>query len=150
MEQYLWILWIVVVAFFGIVEAATVNMVSVWFVGGGLAALAVQLLGGPVWLQVTVFFVVSAGLLIALRPFVKKYVSPKRTPTNADMVIGREAYLTEAVDNLRGTGALKLDGKEWSVRSTAEAALPQGTLVKIVRIEGVKLFVEPVPVTAGK
>ena len=149
MQQYMWVLWVAAVVFFGIVEAATVNMVSLWFVGGALAALIAQLLGGPVWLQVVLFFVVSAGLLMALRPFVKKFVAPNRTPTNADMVIGREAYLTEAVDNIRSTGALKLDGKEWTVRSTDESVLPEGTLVKIVRIEGVKLFVERAVVPAG-
>lgn len=149
MEQYMWVLWVGAVVFFGIVEAATVNMVSLWFVGGALAALVAELLGGPVWLQVVLFFAVSAGLLVALRPFVRKYVSPNRTPTNADMVIGREAYITESVDNLRGTGALKLDGKVWTVRSVGKNALPEGALVKIVKIEGVKLFVEPVAAAAG-
>ena len=149
MEPYMWILWVFGVVFFGIVEAATVNMVSLWFLGGALAALAAQLLGGPVWLQVVLFFVVSGALLLALRPFVKKYVNPRHIATNADMVIGREAYITETVDNLRGTGALKLDGREWSVRSETEEVLAEGTLVKVVKIEGVKLFVKPAPVKAG-
>lgn len=149
MEQYMWILWVFGVVFFGIVEAATVNMVSLWFVGGALAALVAQLLGGPIWLQTVLFFVVSGALLVALRPFVRRFVTPNKIPTNADMVIGREAYVTETVDNLRGTGALKLDGKEWSVRSESETVLAEGTLVKVVKIEGVKLFVEPVPVKAG-
>lgn len=149
MEQYGWIVWIAVMIVFGILETATVNMTSIWFVGGALAGLVVELLGGSVWVQIAVFLVVSGALLACLRPFVKKYVQPKRTATNADMVLGREAYLTETVDNLRGTGALKLDGKEWTVRSAGEAVLPEGTLVKIVKLEGVKLYVEPVPVTAG-
>ena len=149
MQQYMWVLWVAAVVFFGIVEAATVNMVSLWFVGGALAALVGQLLGGPVWLQVLLFFVVSAGLLLALRPFVKKFVTPNRIPTNADMVIGREAYVTETVDNIRGSGALKLDGKEWTVRSADGTELPEGTLVKIVKIEGVKLYVERAAVTAA-
>ena len=149
MEQYMWILWVFGVVFFGIVEAATVNMVSLWFVGGALAALVAQLLGGPIWLQTVLFFVVSGALLFALRPFVRRFVTPNKIPTNADMVIGQESYITETEDNLRGTGALKLDGKEWSVRSESETVLAEGTLVKVVKIEGVKLFVEPVPVKAG-
>ena len=143
MDQYGWLVWIGLMVLFGIVEASTVNMVSVWFVGGSLVGLIVNLLGGNVWLQIGAFLVVSGGLLACLRPFVKKYVTPKKTATNADMVLGRTAYLTEAVDNLRGTGALKLDGKEWTVRSTDESVLPEGTLVKIVKLEGVKLYVEP-------
>ena len=65
------------------------------------------------------------------------------------MVLGREAYLTEAVDNIRGTGSLKLDGKEWTVRSMDQTVLPAGTLVKIVKLEGVKLYVTPVQTAAA-
>lgn len=149
MEQYLWIVWLALTVLFAAVEISTVNMVSVWFVGGSLLALVVQLLGGAPWLQITVFFVSSAALLAGLRPFVKKYVTPKKTATNVDMVFGREAYVTETIDNLRGTGAVKLDGKVWSARSLQETTVPEGTLVKIVKLEGVKLYVEPAEVAVG-
>lgn len=148
MDQYSWLIWIGLMVLFAIVEASTVNMVSIWFVGGSLVGLVVDLLGGNVWLQIVVFLVASGALLACLRPFVKKYVTPNKTATNADMVLGRNAYLTEPVDNLRGTGALKLDGKVWSVRSMDESLLPEGTLVKIVKLEGVKLYVESVPTAA--
>jgi len=71
---------------------------------------------------------------------------PKITPTNADTIIGKEAYLTEDVNNLMGMGALRLEGKEWSVRSANGEPLPEGTLVRIVGLEGVKVLVERVPV----
>lgn len=144
-----WIFWVAIMVIFAIVEVATVNMVSLWFVGGAAAALVTQLLGGRTWLQVAVFLVVSIALLACLRPFTKKYVTPHKTATNADMAIGRQAYLTETVDNLRGTGALKLDGKEWSVRSATGDILPEGTLVTIVKLEGVKLYVESARVPVG-
>ncbi len=149
MDHLNWIFWVAVMVVFAIAEVATVNMVSLWFVGGAAAALVAQLLGGGIWLQVTVFLVVSIALLACLRPFTKKYVTPRKTATNADMAIGRQAYLTETADNLRGTGALKLDGKEWSVRSASGDILPEGTLVTIVKLEGVKLYVEPAQVPAG-
>jgi len=149
MEEYGWILWVGLMVLFGTLEAATVNMVSIWFVAGALVALIVQLLGGSVWLQIAVFLIASGATLACLRPFVEKYVKPKRTATNVDMVLGRESYLTEPVDNLRGTGALKLDGKVWTVRSMTDAVLPEGTLVKIVKLEGMKLYVEPVQIAAG-
>ena len=142
-KQYTWLFWIAAIVLFGIVEAATVNMVSIWFVGGSLAALICDLLGAGPWFQIAAFLVVAGILLAALRPFVRKFVTPVKTATNADMAIGRSAYLTETVDNLRGTGALKLDGKNWSVRSVSGEVLPQDTLVTIVRMEGVKLYVEP-------
>lgn len=149
MEQYSWLIWVAAIVVFGIVEAATVNMVSIWFVGGSLVALIFDLLGAGVWVQIIAFLITAGILLAALRPFVRKFVSPRKTATNADMAIGREAYLSETVDNLRGTGALKLDGKEWSVRSVDGAVLEAGTLVRIVNMQGVKLYVEPARTAAG-
>ena len=67
------IVWLVLLVLFLIVEAATVSMVSTWFAGGALLALIVCFLGGPVWLQVLVFFTVSIVLLALLRPLVRKY-----------------------------------------------------------------------------
>lgn len=144
-----WLIWIVAMVAFAILEVATVNMVSVWFIGGAAAALIAQLLGGNIWVQIVVFFVVSAILLACLRPFTRKFITPKKTATNADMAIGRQAYVTEEVDNLRGTGSLKLDGKEWSVRSVSGENIPADTLVNIVKMEGVRLYVEPAQVPAG-
>ena len=135
--------WIAALVAFGILEAATVNMVSLWFMGGALAALIAQLLGAGIWVQVALFFVVSVVLLACLRPFVKKFINPRKTATNLDTAIGRQAVLTETVDNLRGTGALKLEGKEWSVRSASGEVLEKGSLVRVVEIKGVKLCVEP-------
>lgn len=150
MDFALWPLWLGAMIFFAIVEAATVNMVSIWFMGGSLAALVVSLCHGPWWLQLIAFFLVSGALLAALRPFVKKHVAPRKIATNADMAIGREAYVVETIDNLHGTGAVKLDGKTWTARSLDESILPEGALVRIVKLEGVKLYVEPARVPAGQ
>lgn len=146
MGQYIWLIWLILTVVFAVAEAATVGLVSVWFMGGSLAAMLVSLLGGSLLGQTAAFLLISVGLLACLRPFVRRFVTPKKTATNADLALGREAYLTETVDNLRGTGALKLDGKEWTVRSLDGSVLPQGTLVKVVRLEGVKLLVEPAQV----
>lgn len=144
MAELSWLIWLALMVLFALVEAATVSLVSLWFVGGSLAAMVAALLGGSGMVQMLAFVLVSAVLLACLRPFVRKFVTPKKTPTNADLVLGREAYLSEAVDNLRGTGALRLDGKEWTVRSADGSVLPAGSLVKIIRLEGVKLYVQPV------
>lgn len=144
MNSYGWLVWLALMIGFSALEIATVNMVSVWFAGGALAGMVAQLFGASVPVQLTVFLLVSALLVACLRPFVRKYVAPKKIRTNADMVLGQEAYLTETVDNLKGTGTLKLGGKVWTVRSVSDTVLEQGTLVRVVKLEGVKLLVEPV------
>lgn len=143
MASYTWLAWLGLMLLFALAEAATVGLVSIWFVGGSLAGLVVNLLGGSAAVQLLAFALGSAVLLICLRPFVRRYITPRKTATNANAALGRTALLTQTVDNLQGTGALRLDGKEWTVRSTDGSVLPAGTLVKIVRLEGVKLLVEP-------
>lgn len=87
-------------------------------------------------------FAVSIAALIATRPLVRKMMDKNIVPTNADAVLGREARVTEAIDNTVPSGAVYVDGKTWSARSESGETLPEGTLVRAVRMEGVKLFVE--------
>lgn len=140
MNVYAYI-WLAAMILFGIVEAATVSLVSLWFAGGSLTAFVASLLGAPFWLQAALFVVVSGVLLSCLYPFVKKVVRPKRQPTNADRIVGQSAPITEPIDNLLGRGAVRIDGKEWSARSEDGNPIEKGTVVTIVKIEGVKAIV---------
>lgn len=141
------IIWIGLLILFLIVEAACpVHLVSLWFAAGSLAALAVYWLHGPLWLQITVFVAVSAALLIALWPLTKKYLNPKVSKTNIDSVIGSTGLVTVAIDNVRAEGQVKLGAMEWTARSSSGDPIPKGTLIRVDRIEGVKVFVTPVQV----
>ena len=86
-------------------------------------------------------------LLALLWPLTKRFLNPRHTATNIDSVIGSEGYVTGAIDNMAATGQVKLGAMYWSARSTSGAAIPEGTLVKVDRIEGVKVFVSPVEET---
>ena len=143
------IVWLALMAAFLMAEASTVSMVSLWFAAGSLIALLTALAGGPGWLQITLFLAVSAGLLLALRPLVKKYVTPKVTATNVDSVVGSTGLVTAAIDNVSAAGQVKLGAMEWTARSTSGQPIPAGTLVKVDRIEGVKAFVSPAEVPAN-
>lgn len=137
------ILWLILMVVFLLVEAATVTMVSLWFAAGALAAMIVSLLGGAVWLQAAVFLLASIVLLTALRPLVRKYVTPRLTATNVDSVIGSTGLVTAAIDNVAASGQVKLGAMVWTARSTSGEPISEGTLVKVDRIEGVKAFVSP-------
>lgn len=143
------IVWLVLLVVFLAAEAATVSMVSLWFAVSALVALLVALLGGPGWLQGTLFLVISAVLLALLRPLVRRYISPRITATNVDSVIGSTGLVTAAIDNVSAAGQVKLGAMEWTARSTSGQPIPVGTLVKVDRIEGVKAFVSPAEVPAN-
>ena len=136
--------WIIAMVVFLVIEAVTVGIVSVWFAIGALFAMVTAMLGANLWVQITVFLVVSAIALYFTRPLVKKYVNNKVEPTNADMTIGKECRVVETIDNLAGTGAVYVDGKTWTARTVNEEVIPEGQLVKAERIEGVKLIVSKI------
>lgn len=143
------ILWLVLMVVFLIAEAATVTLVSLWFAAGALAAMVVSLLGGAPGFQTAVFLTVSAVALLALRPLVRKFVTPKVTATNIDSVIGSTGLVTAPIDNVTSVGQVKLGAMVWTARSTSGIAIPEGTLVKVDKIEGVKVFVTPAEVPAN-
>ena len=137
------VFWLIAMVVLLIIEAVVPGLISIWFALGALAALIAALFHAPFWLQLTWFLVVSILTLILTRPFVKKYVNNRVTPTNADMVIGKDAVVTEPINNLQEKGAVRLDGKIWSARMADESAGAEvGETVRILRIEGVKVIVD--------
>lgn len=136
--------WLVLLIVFGIAEAATVGLVSIWFAAGSLLALLAAVLGAPVPVQVLIFVAGSLVTLVIIRPLAGKYINGRRVPTNADRVIGQEAVVTEAIDNLHAQGQVKVAGAPWTARSDDDAPISAGTTVRVLRIEGVKLYVAPI------
>jgi membrane protein implicated in regulation of membrane protease activity len=144
----LYLLWLAAVILLVVIEAATMGLTCIWFAIGALGALLTALLRLPLWLQVTVFVVLSAVSLIMLRPFVRKHLQTSRTATNADRVIGRHGVVTEDVDNNAPSGLVNVDGQVWTARAACETQkLPRGTRVAVREIAGVKLIVEPIKET---
>ena len=136
------IVWLVLLLAFAALEGITVGLTSIWFAAGALAALIAALLHGPLWLQIALFLAVSILCLLAVRPLARKYVNTQVQPTNADRVIGAEARVTEDIDNIQGKGAVSVGGVIWTARSDSDGVIPAGSLVRVLRIEGVKVFVE--------
>ncbi len=142
------IIWLVLLVIFLAAEAATVTVVSLWFAAGALTAMIAASLGGALWLQILLFLAVSAVCLTALRPVVRRFIHPKLTATNVDAIVGSTGLVTASVDNVSAAGQVKLGAMVWTARSTSGAPISEGTLVKVDRIEGVKVFVSPAEIPA--
>ncbi len=135
------IAWLALLILFSAGEAVTVGLTSVWFAVGALGALLCALAGGNLWLQLGVFLALSGLSLALVRPLAKKFLTPGYSATNADRVIGQEAVVIQTIDNLHGQGQVNIAGQAWTARSQDESVIPEGTLVRVLRIEGVKVFV---------
>ena len=138
------IIWLVLMVIFLVMEAMTVVTVSLWFAVGALVALLVSLIGLELWVQIVLFFIVSAVLLACLRPMVQRHFNPKLSRTNVDALIGSKGYVTADIDNISAAGQVKLGGMEWSARSANGLPIAACAQVKVAYIEGVKAYVLPV------
>ena len=136
------VVWLIAMIVLLVVEGLVPGLISIWFALGALAALIAAALHAPMWLQIVWFLVVSVASLALTRPLAAKYVNARVKPTNADMTIGKECVVTEEIDNVRGTGAVTVGGKVWTARMDDDAEhAAVGDVLRILRIEGVKLIV---------
>lgn len=138
------LLWVAVIIITVALEAVTLSLSSIWFAVGGVAALIAASIGLGLGSQLVVFVLFSAALLVLVRPFCKRFLKPRGAATNADRVIGQTAIVTETIDNMLATGAVKVFGQTWTARSISGESIPVGTQVCIREIQGVKVIVEAI------
>lgn len=136
--------WLIALIVLLVGEAITIGLTFVWFAVGALGALIVSVLGGALWLQVVVFLALSGVTLALARPVFARFLKTSHAATNADRVIGQTAVVTEQIDNLSGTGQVKVAGQIWSARSAHAVVIPTGTEVRVLKISGVKVMVEAI------
>lgn len=142
MENYIVFVWLIFAGFMLVCEALTTQLVSIWFVIGGIAAAVTCIFTDNLLIQSLVFIVVSFICLIVTRPLVRKVMKNKKQPTNSDRLIGRVGIVTVDIINQKGEGQVNVDGKIWSAKSIDGREIKSGANVRITSIEGVKLLVD--------
>lgn len=137
------IVWLVVIVASILIESITSDLVSIWFVVGGIGGLIAEICGADSMTQVTIAVIVSALCLFVTRPIVKRKIEVKKVSTNADRYIGQKGIVIKSIDNVCGLGEVKVKGSIWTARSENSEHISEGSEVRILSIEGVKLIVEP-------
>lgn len=136
--------WLALTVGLLVVELSTVQLVSVWFAVGAMVTAIVTAIFPElaIYWQITIFVVLSVGLLLSTRRLVKKFI--KRTDeqkTNLDLHIGKSAVVVEEIDNINGVGAVKINGVIWSARSEGDEKISKDEIVTIKKISGNKMIV---------
>ena len=142
--QEMSLIWLAAAIVFAVIEAVSYQLVSIWFTGGCVAALIAVIINPsmPLTVQMIICVAVSAALLIATRPLVKKLLNGKPEPTNVDALIGKTAVVTDTVDNINSQGEAQVDGKLWTARSADNTVIEKDSIVTVEKVDGVKLIVK--------
>lgn len=138
------LVWLGILVFMVVVEIVTMGLTTIWFAGGSLVATIAAACSAPLWLQITLFFVVSLVLLLFTRPIAVRYFNKDRFRTNVEGMIGKQGVVTSEIDNIEGIGEVRIGGMEWTARTVADGIkLQTGTVVIVRAVDGVKVIVEP-------
>ncbi|SCG82340.1 hypothetical protein DW1_0732 [Proteiniborus sp. DW1] len=135
-------LWLIAAVAFGFIEAITLGIATIWFSIGALIAWVVSLFETPLWVQIVVFLVSSSVLLYFTRPIAQKFLKIGHTKTNAETIKGKTGIVIKEIDNIQGTGQVKVAGQIWSAKSFSDEKITEGNIIEIVDIQGVKLVVK--------
>lgn len=140
--EYL-LIWLIAIVVFAALEAATYQMICIWFAVGSIGAFLGTYAGVGFNMQMIIFILLSVICLVCFRPlsirFLKKNTGIK---TNVDALVGKEILITKDVDNIKAEGEGKVNGLPWTVRSADDSVkFEAGEIAYIERVEGVKLIV---------
>lgn len=134
--------WVLIIVLSAVVEMASLNLISIWFIPSALVAFILSLLSVPVWIQSTVFFVISIVLLVLSKTILKDVIKLRPIATNADTNIGKTAVVVEDI-NPNAPGTVRIRGQIWTAALSPDEVqdtIRSGELVYVSAIEGVKLI----------
>lgn len=137
------IYWLILFIILLVIEIITLGLTTIWFAGGALAAFIASMAGAGFGIQFLLFLIISLLLLFITRPIAMKYFNKDRIKTNVQSLIGTQGIVLEDINNLEETGKVKVNGMEWTARSSSDyKRIAKDTIVEIVEIKGVKAIVK--------
>ena len=139
-----WYIWLILAGFFLIVETMTMGFLIFWLSIGSLITMLVSFVTSNIIIQFTVFVISSTLLIFGTKPLVKKFGLQETVPTNVYSIVNKNAMTIEEINNLKGTGLIKINGETWSAISEDNSIIEKGTEVVIKQIKGVKVIVSKI------
>lgn len=130
------IIWFIAALVLGALELAAGEFTLLMLAGGALAAAGVSLAGVPLWGSVIAFAVASLGLIVFLRPLLRRRLhAPKVLDTSVDALVGSTA---EVISPVHGrTGQVRFDGSIWSARPLdPQDRFNEGDHVTVISFDG--------------
>lgn len=147
----IWTIWLIITGFFVFLEFLTVGFFVIWF---GIAALVPMIYSifypEQILVQVAIWAITSTILVLSTKKFTDK-VRPAVTQTNVYSIIGKQAIVTQEINNEKMQGQIRVGGDIWSARcENLTEIIPENSVVEILRIEGVKVIVKKIDTTDSK
>ena len=145
MEVMFWV-WLGVIVVSAIAEAASMELVSVWFIVGAIPPFIMSaFIGNKVlWLQILLFVIISALLIIFVRKWAKKILLKNANEkTNVDAIVGKKLRMLSKTD-FETIGSVKINDVVWSAIGENQQTIDKDAIVEVVKVAGNKLIVKAI------
>jgi membrane protein implicated in regulation of membrane protease activity len=147
LTTYLWLIWLVLIFLFVIIELLTLDFTFLMIAVGSLGGLAANLLRAPWWLQILIALVLSVALILLIRPVLLRRLrrGEDPTPSNVEALLGMTGKVLLPIGEAGGQVKL-LNGETWTARLshlTQHREVIAGERVVVTAIEGSTAIVVP-------
>jgi len=136
-----WHIWIITGIILFIIEIFTPSFVAGSVGIGAIFGGIIAAIGLDINWQLITFAVFTAISFFAIRPIVIKLTKKNHIVTNAQALIGRTGKVIQPIGE--NPGYVKIDGDNWRSFSIDNQEIPEGTLVEVIKLEGITIFVKP-------
>ena len=142
----MWILWLIAAGVFFVAEIFTAGFLIFWLGVAALVSMIISFFISNVIIQGTVFVILSGILMFLTRPLVDRFITKPddKVATNAYSIIGKRGIVTKEINEISGTGQIKVGTEVWSAKSLDSSKIEEGSEVEINSIIGVKAVVTKV------
>lgn len=143
-----WQIWLIISGVCFIIEIATVGFLVFWFAVAALITCLISLVVPNIIAQTVIFIILSIVLVSLTRPFANKIGRKDQTVTNSNAVVGKEGIVIKEINSTPGAiGQVKISNDIWSaIVTNCDASIPVGSTVRVLKIDGVKLVIEPITI----
>ena len=141
----MWLGWLISIIVFLIFEIFTPGFLVSIFSIGSILAMIISFFIKNIYIQLLVFALVNILAFIFLRPLflTMVYKSDKNNKTNVDLLIGKKCKVIEKIDNIEGTGRVKIGGDNWKAISADDSIIfNEDEIAEIIKVEGAKVIVK--------
>jgi membrane protein implicated in regulation of membrane protease activity len=139
MMQNIWIIWLIAGFVLLIFEIFTpgfvVSLIGAACIFTGIVSI---IFPNNFIVQFISFSIALILLMIYIRPvFLKYFVRKDSRKSNVDALIGKVCLVDTQIENLKGTGYIKVGADYWKAVSNDGSTIPKGSIVIIDKMEGI-------------
>lgn len=135
-----WYIWLILSIGFVALEIITPSFIVLWLSVGAFYAMLTTFITNQLIIQLVVFVIVSVISMFFTKKLFNDTKNKIEYKNSTEMLIGKEVIVVKRINTDIEFGEIKIGNDIWTAYSDKD--IDVGELVKIIKIDGAKVFVD--------